>query len=379
MDACAFGDDATESDEAVVEFGVIEDAAIGDEGLFHDCAVEFAGGEEARAGEDGGGHIEEVEAGQDFGESDIGIEEGADGADILPVALEDMGIDAVGFDGGGDDVFAEVGEGVVEELYHDLAVEDVDAHGGEEQFVIGLDAEAGVPVPFEGEGILDFGFLGFFDEAVDAVIGIHLHDTEAGDIATGYGGGGDCDVGFVGDVVVNDCAVIHPVELIPAEDEHIFERMVHEVVEVFADGVGSALVPGGIGEGLFGGEDFNEAIGELVELEGLGDVSMEGGGVELGEEVDAFEAGVDAIGDGDIDESIFTGERDGGFGAVFGEGEESGALAAAEDDGEDGIGAYGFDCGEGGHRVIGCGDLLVKIVAGLGVAQALGGLMRVWA
>jgi len=118
--------------------------------------------------------------------------------------------------------------------------------------------------------------------------------------------------------------------------------MIHEMDHVFADGIGGALVPGIIGVGLFGSEDFNEAAGEMVELIGLRDVAVKGSRVELSEQVDTTEAGVDAVGNRDIDEAIFAGERDRGFGAFFGERKEASALAAAHDNGEDVAGVYGL-------------------------------------
>jgi len=64
---------------------------------------------------------------------------------------------------------------------------------------------------------------------------------------------------------------------------------------------------------------------------------MERGGIELGQEKDAFEAGVQAIGDRDIHNAILAGQRDGRFGAIFGQREETGAGAATEDDRQDAV------------------------------------------
>ena len=64
-------------------------------------------------------------------------------------------------------------------------------------------------------------------------------------------------------------------------------------------------------------------------------MAVERGGIELRQDVNAPEAGVDAIGDGNVHESVFAGERDGGLGAVPGEREEARALTAAHDDAED--------------------------------------------
>ena len=85
-------------------------------------------------------------------------------------------------------------------------------------------------------------------------------------------------------------AEIHAIELVAAEDEQVFEIVVQEMDEVFADGVGGALIPGGVGEGLFGREDFDEAAGEMIELVGLRNVAVERGGIELGQQVDALQS-----------------------------------------------------------------------------------------
>jgi hypothetical protein len=67
-------------------------------------------------------------------------------------------------------------------------------------------------------------------------------------------------------------------------------------------------------------------------------VTMKRSGIELGKQINAPEAGVDAVGDRDIDEAIFAGKWDGGFGAFFGQRKEARALAAAHDYRKDGTG-----------------------------------------
>src|SRR5438105_2742337 len=108
-------------------------------------AVNFRAGQEARAAEDRGGHVEKIETRQLAGDVKVRFEESADGADVFPVALKDGGKDAAILDGLGDDVFAEIGELVVEEALDHLAVENVDAHRGEEKLAIAFDAEPFVP------------------------------------------------------------------------------------------------------------------------------------------------------------------------------------------------------------------------------------------
>lgn len=124
---------------------------------------------------------------------------------------------------------------------------------------------------------------------------------------------------------------VHAVELVAGENEYVANAVFFEEANLFADGVGGALVPVGAIESLLGGEDFDEAVVEEVEVIGLADMSMEADGIELGEDVDAADIAVDTVGDGDIDEAIFATEWDGGFGAIFGEWEKACTFASAED------------------------------------------------
>lgn len=110
--------------------------------------------------------------------------------------------------------------------------------------------------------------------------------------------------------------------------------MVEEVDEILSDGVGGALIPGGVGEGLLGCGELDETAGEVIELIGLRDVAMQGSGVKLGEQVDTLEPGVDAVGDRDIDETVLRGERDGWLGPLFGQGKQACSLASTHNDGQ---------------------------------------------
>ena len=97
-------------------------------------AVDLGAGQIARAGKDGRAHVEEIEARQFADEVEVRLEKCADGADVLPVALKDEGKNAAGLDGLGDNVLAEVGQRVIEQIVDDGAVENVDAHRGQKKF-----------------------------------------------------------------------------------------------------------------------------------------------------------------------------------------------------------------------------------------------------
>jgi len=62
-------------------------------------------------------------------------------------------------------------------------------------------------------------------------------------------------------------------------------------------------------------------------------VTVQGGGVELGEHVDLGDARVDAVGHGHVDEAVGAANGHGGLCARLGEGEQAGASASAKDDG----------------------------------------------
>ena len=98
---------------------------------------------------------------------------------------------------------------------------------------------------------------------------------------------------------------VHPVELVPGEDEDMLVGMVVEMDEALADGSGRALEPAGGLAGLLGGNNLDEAAGdEVVEPVGLLDVAVQGRTEVLGEKKDPLDAGVQTEADGDVDEAI---------------------------------------------------------------------------
>ncbi len=135
-------------------------------------------------------------------------------------------------------------------------------------------------------------------------------------------------------VVGEHGAVVHAVELVPREDRDVLVGEAADVGERLPDGVGRALVPCSRRRRLLGREHGDEPTAELVEPVGPREVAVEAGRVELGEDEDPVEPGVEAVRDRDVDEPVLPGEGDGGLGAVTGEGEEPRPGASTEDDGE---------------------------------------------
>jgi len=95
------------------------------------------------------------------------------------------------------------------------------------------------------------------------------------------------------------------------KNQHIVRGFVGEIGDVLAHGVGGALVPRLVLHCLLRGEDLHETPGERIKLVRVVNVSMQAHGVELREDEDAVQTGVDAVGYGNIDEAIFPGDRHG--------------------------------------------------------------------
>ena len=76
-------------------------------------------------------------------------------------------------------------------------------------------------------------------------------------------------------VLRDDPAKVHAIKLIAAEDQHVLEVVIEEVKQVLANSVRSSLIPRGITQRLFRGQDFHKATGEMIELIRLRDVPMQ--------------------------------------------------------------------------------------------------------
>jgi hypothetical protein len=97
--------------------------------------------------------------------------------------------------------------------------------------------------------------------------------------------------------------------------------------------------------GLLSGHDTDMALTELVETVGVVYMLMQGDAVELGQEIDTPETGVDAVGDRHVHEPVLARERHGGLGPVLGERKKAGALAATHDDTKHIAGVDGLTAG----------------------------------
>ena len=129
--------------------------------------------------------------------------------------------------------------------------------------------------------------------------------------------------------------IVHPIEVVSCQDEHIIRPHAPDFEQLLADCVCSALVPAIAARGLFGGPNLHPSPMKSVKEVGAVDMAVQGDGVKLGEHRNTVDARVNAIADGDIDQPVFTGDWHGGLGAFEGEWEKAVAAPAAQDDGKD--------------------------------------------
>ena len=108
---------------------------------------------------------------------------------------------------------------------------------------------------------------------------------------------------------------IYLIQLIAAEDDVVFVRILEEIAEVLPHGIGRALIPVDTLLGLLGRHDVDKSATKRVKVIGALHVTVQRGGLKLGEEEYPVDLGIDAIRDRDIHEAILAREGNRGLAA----------------------------------------------------------------
>ena len=134
-------------------------------------------------------------------------------------------------------------------------------------------------------------------------------------------------------VKIQHLPVIQLVDVIAGQDQHVLRALGLQEVEVLEDGVGGAPVPAAHHD-LLGRHGVDELPQVRVhDVPGLAQVLVQGKTAVLAEHVDAADAGIEAVGQGKVDDPVKAPEGDHRLGLVPGQGKEALALAAGHDDG----------------------------------------------
>ena len=325
-------DEGTHAEHAVENGRVLDDRAVAEDGVVDLALIDLRRRQVTVLGVDRRTGIEEVERRQRLGEREVGVEERLHRADVLPVALKNMGVEFFRAQQARDDLLTEVGHGVVQCVGQGLAVKNVNTHRGQAVLFARRIGEEGLHRRGEGEAVDDLRVLRLLHELSDGKIVVHPHQAQALDFRNGKGDRRDGHVRAGRDVLVDDFLEIHPVELVARKDEHEVVREVAKMLEIAAHRVGRALIPVLALLRLLGGEDVHEAAAKRIEVKGVLDVPVQRSGVELGQQKDAVDRAVDAVADRDIDEAILAGERHRRLAPLLGERMQTRAATAAHDD-----------------------------------------------
>jgi hypothetical protein len=137
-------------------------------------------------------------------------------------------------------------------------------------------------------------------------------------------------------VLADHLARVHPVDVVGAEHDHVARPLVADQVEALVDGVRRAGEPPRA-EPLLG-RDRGDVVAQHRGQPPRGrDVPVETVALVLRQHDDLAIAGVDQVGQHEVDQSVDAAERDGRLRAVRRERHQALALATGEDDGQDPI------------------------------------------
>ena len=136
------------------------------------------------------------------------------------------------------------------------------------------------------------GGIGRLLQEADDLIGvIHMHDAEAGGFHPRHLDAGDGHVGAALDVPRQHGGVIHLVDVVAGQDQHMLGAVAHQDVEVLVHRVGGALVPDVSSMPLLGGQEVDELV-DLAAQEAPAALKMgqQAVGLVLGDDADPAEA-----------------------------------------------------------------------------------------
>ena len=136
-------------------------------------------------------------------------------------------------------------------------------------------------------------------------------------------------------MALHHVGVVHFIDMVAGEDDHILGVVQVDEADVLVDGVGRTLVPGAALAALIGGQDV-DAAGAAVQVPRLAaaDVAVQFQRAILGQNADRVNAGVGAVGQGEVDDAVLAAEGYGGLGHVSGEDVQSAALTTGQQHGD---------------------------------------------
>ncbi len=167
--------------------------------------------------------------------------------------------------------------------------------------------------------LLDRRVFGLLDKIGDATICFAFQNPQPGCFALRHGLDRHRYIGVILPVEVRHFGIIHAIQMVAGEDQHILRPGCLDLEQLLAHRVCRALVPVRALRGLLRRPDLDPAGMEHVKVIRLGNMPVERDGVELGQNGNPVDPRVDAVADRNIDETILAGDGHGRLRAHFGE------------------------------------------------------------
>ena len=182
-------------------------------------------------------------------------------------------------------------------------------------------------------GRAQFGLLGLFLEADHAAFAIDFHYAEVAGLSRLNQNGGDGHVGAGVTMLARHQVVIHLVDVVARQDEHVLRLLGADGINVLVHRVGGTHVPV-LAHPLHGRQNLDE-LANLAAIDvspAFANVTVQRQRLVLGQDVDLAQVRVHAIGKRDVDDAIDAAEGYGRLGTVTGEGIKALSCAAGQQD-----------------------------------------------
>jgi len=153
--------------------------------------------------------------------------------------------------------------------------------------------------------------LWLFDEGADVVVVVDMHDAEGGGFAHRDLQTSHRHVGVLLDVLNEHRLVVHLVDVIACENDDVFRRIARDDVDVLEDRVRRSGIPGAVRDALARGQDVEALVAfQPEEVPATLQMADEAVRFVLGGDADATNAGIERVGEREIDDAGLAAEMD---------------------------------------------------------------------
>ena len=227
-------------------------------------------------------------------------------------------------------VLDDVGDDVLAEIVARMRVGGVAAHlVDQEPRVEGVDAHARERLVGIAGNMRRVRRL--LHEVDDDVVLIDMHHAEAGRFPHRDFERGDGDVGILLDMLLEHELHVHLVDVVAGQNDHVFRIVGLDDVDVLVDGVRGAGVPTCAGDALARRQDVEALVAHrLQEVPAALQVADQAVRLVLRGDREAADAGIQRVGEREVDDARLAAEVDRGLGPPVGELHEARAAAAGE-------------------------------------------------